>query len=235
MIINTAGDYTLQYTATDACGNTTVVERELTVTSPPRTVLYTDGTFIINELAEDMASNAAAHGAATNVYIPYDPNGATDVEKYIFSSASERPWHSKRASVRRIEIGSSIQPTSTAYWFRNFPFTSMDLENLDMSQVVNAKAMFAYCQSITSLDVSNFDTNNVTNMEQMFYYCSILETIYASNTFVTTQVTASTEMFLNSSNIIGGAGTVWDWQYTDKERAKIDGGVSDPGYFTART
>lgn len=34
MIINTAGDYTLQYTATDACGNTTVVERELTVEAP---------------------------------------------------------------------------------------------------------------------------------------------------------------------------------------------------------
>lgn len=35
MIINEAGEYTLQYTATDACGNTTTVERELVVEAPP--------------------------------------------------------------------------------------------------------------------------------------------------------------------------------------------------------
>ena len=35
MIINEAGEYTLQYTATDACGNSTTVERELTVEAPP--------------------------------------------------------------------------------------------------------------------------------------------------------------------------------------------------------
>ena len=34
MIINTAGEYTLQYTATDACGNSTTVERELVVEEP---------------------------------------------------------------------------------------------------------------------------------------------------------------------------------------------------------
>lgn len=35
MIINDAGEYTLKYTATDACGNSTVVERGLTVEAPP--------------------------------------------------------------------------------------------------------------------------------------------------------------------------------------------------------
>lgn len=35
MIINDAGEYTLKYTATDACGNSTVVERGLTVNAPP--------------------------------------------------------------------------------------------------------------------------------------------------------------------------------------------------------
>ena len=34
MIINTAGEYTLQYTATDACGNSTEVTRQLIVSSP---------------------------------------------------------------------------------------------------------------------------------------------------------------------------------------------------------
>lgn len=35
MIINEAGEYTLQYTATDACGNSTTVQRDLVVTPPP--------------------------------------------------------------------------------------------------------------------------------------------------------------------------------------------------------
>lgn len=34
MIINEAGEYTLKYTATDACGNSTTVERDLVVTEP---------------------------------------------------------------------------------------------------------------------------------------------------------------------------------------------------------
>lgn len=34
MIINTAGDYTLRYTATDECGNSSSVDRSLTVASP---------------------------------------------------------------------------------------------------------------------------------------------------------------------------------------------------------
>lgn len=48
MKINTDGTYTLQYTAVDSCGNETIEERTVIVASP-RTVLYTDGTFIINE------------------------------------------------------------------------------------------------------------------------------------------------------------------------------------------
>lgn len=48
MKIDTDGTYTLQYTAEDSCGNETIEERTVIVASP-RTVLYTDGTFIINE------------------------------------------------------------------------------------------------------------------------------------------------------------------------------------------
>ena len=68
MQIDTAGTYTLKYTAEDECGNVTEVEREVVAEQISyRTVLYTDGTFIINEKDSDQAANEALHGVATHV------------------------------------------------------------------------------------------------------------------------------------------------------------------------
>ena len=280
-----------------------------------RTVLYTDGTFIINEKSTDQAANEALHGVATNVYAPYNPNGSTDAEKYIFTTYTRRPWHGQRANVRHVEIGSPIAPPSTAYWFYAFTdCTSADLENLDTSAVTNMNHMFYDCLALTSLDVTHFDTSAVTNMNHMFngcraltsldvthfdtsavtnmnhmfngcraltsldvthfdtsavtnmsymFYdclaltsldvthfdtsavtnmsymfngCLALATIYASPTFVVSQVTDSGNMFGNmSTNLVGGAGTTWaSSNSTNKTYAHIDGGTADPGYFTAK-
>lgn len=235
MIINDAGEYTLKYTATDACGNSTVVERGLTVEAPPRTVLYTDGTFIINELGEDQATNTALHGQPIDVFAPFDPNGATDKDKYIFSGSDGRDWATYSRQVVSVEIGSLISPTSTAWWFYNFEnCTSMDLTNLDTSNVTSMVNMFYFCQSLTSLDVSGFDTSSVTNMNSMFAQMSALVTIYASELFVVDQVTNSSYMFDDCVSLVGGAGTTYRATYKTKSRARIDNPPDAPGYFTAR-
>ena len=44
MIINEAGEYTLQYNATDACGNSTTVQRDLVVEPPPYYGAVWDGS-----------------------------------------------------------------------------------------------------------------------------------------------------------------------------------------------
>ena len=41
-------------------------------------------------------------------------------------------------------------------------------------------------------------------------------------------------MFLNSTNLIGGAGTKYDSTKTDKTYARIDKGTSAPGYLTVK-
>lgn len=222
MQIDTAGTYTLKYTAEDECGNVTEVTREVVAEQISyRTVLYTDGTFIINESSRDRAANEALHGAATNVYAPFDPNGSTDVEKYIFNSAGTRPWYSERSSILSVEVGEPIQPTSLSYWFQGCSnATSIDLHNVDASLVtsmgfafsscesllaldlshfvapLNAslKSTFANCKSLTQLDVSNLDTSNVTNMSSAFYECSAMEYILIPN-FVTSSVTFINDMF----------------------------------------
>ena len=88
------GTYNLVYIAEDECGNTTLAERVVEVFSL-RTVLYPDGTFIINEKSTDQATNEALHGVATDVYDPFDPNG----EKYILRFRSNGSHLNKIAFV----------------------------------------------------------------------------------------------------------------------------------------
>ena len=238
MIFDEAGTYQIEYTATDDCGNETVAERTVIVEAPPtyRTVLYTDGTFIINESSRDEAANVAAHGQPTNVYAPFDPNGATDADKYIFTISTVL-WKSQRSSIISVEFGSNVSPTDMKFWFYNLTnMTSFDATNLDTSLVTSMQRTFDQCYKIETLDLSSFNTVNVTNMGYMFGACVLLKTIYASTDFVVSQVTSSSDMLFNLPQIVGGAGTTYNSSNpTDKTYAHIDGGTSDPGYFTAKS
>lgn len=196
MQIDTAGTYTLKYTAEDACGNITEVTREVVAEQISyRTVLYTDGTFIINEKSTDIDANVAEHGVATNVYDPFDPNGDTPIKRYEFSTASNRPYQSDIDSITSVEIGSPISPTSMAFWFsacRNC--TSINLNNLDTSFVTSMASLFVNCNALPSLDLSNFNTSNVTDMSGMFEELNQLTSIDISS-FDTSNVTNMRDMF----------------------------------------
>ena len=115
--------------------------------------------------------------------------------------------------------------------FEGSQATTIDVSNFDTSKVTNMSGMFQASQA-TTLDVSNFDTSNVTNMSAMFYSSTNLKTIYVSNKFNTDKVTSSINMFTGSTNLVGGAGTKYNGSHVDKTYARIDGGTSNPGYFT---
>ena len=111
--------------------------------------------------------------------------------------------------------------------------TTLDVSNFNTSNVTDMSAMFSGSQA-TTLDVSNFNTSKVTNMGYMFYNSTNLKTIYVSDKFKTDRVTSSTNMFSGCTSLVGGAGTKYDSTKTDKTYARIDGGTSNPGYFTAK-
>ena len=113
--------------------------------------------------------------------------------------------------------------------------TSLNLSNFNTAAVTQMNHMFYQCEKLTDLDLSSFDTSKVTNMTYMFCSCKEVTSITVSSNFVTDAVTSSSDMFMNCSKLVGGAGTPYDSQKRDATYARIDGGTSNPGYFTGAT
>ena len=122
--------------------------------------------------------------------------------------------------------------TNMSWMFYYSKATTLDVSNFDTSKVTNMGSMFVNSKA-TILDLSNFNTSNVTNMAQMFNSSTNLKTIYVSDKFNTNNVTSSANMFTDSTKLVGGAGTKYNSSYVDKTYARIDGGTSNPGYFTS--
>ena len=110
--------------------------------------------------------------------------------------------------------------------------TNLDVSHFNTANVTKMEGMFLCCAALTSLDLSSFNTANVTDMEQMFYGCENLKTIYVGDEWNTLRVTSSLLMFSECTSLVGGQGTTYAASYVDKAYAHIDGGASNPGYFT---
>ncbi len=124
--------------------------------------------------------------------------------------------------------------TSMSSMFSNCSsLTSLDLSGFDTQNVTDMSYMFSNCSKLSSLDLSGFDTQNVTSMSSMFRYCRKLQTIFIGDNWSTDAVEVSQDLFTDCNNLYGGQGsTVEECELTDKTYAKIDGGASNPGYFT---
>ena len=159
---------------------------------------------------------------------------------YLLNNANNAPeWRSDGtyANVTKVVIDPSFaaaRPTSTRQWFSSMKnLTSITgLSYLNTEKVTSMQSMFWECSKLTSIDVSSFNTAKVTNMYGMFSGCSNLRTIYAGSGWTTNAVTSSGSMFTNCTKLVGGQGTTYSGSHVDKAYAHIDGGTSNPGYFT---
>ena len=156
------------------------------------------------------------------------------ITKVVFdaSFANARPtscymWFdgcSNLTTIEGIEYFNTENVTNMRYMFDDCKsLKSLDLTNFNTENVTDMYYMFAYCTSLESLDLTNFNTAKVTNMAGMFQSCSALKTIYASDKFVTGQVTESTCMFSDCLNLKDYSSSKEDHTYAN---------CGPIGYFT---
>ena len=173
----------------------------------------------------------------TNMNVMFGNSQATTIDVSHFDTSNvtnmQGMFQHSQATIIDVSNFDTSNVTNMQCMFCDSKAATLDVSNFDTSNVTNMQGMFWKSQA-TTLDVSHFDTSNVTNMEVMFAYMTNLKTIYASSKFVTTSVTSSTSMFEKSTNLVGGAGTKYNKSYLDKTYARIDGGTSNPGYFTEK-
>ena len=104
---------------------------------------------------------------------------------------------------------------------------SLNLTNFNTENVTDMSNMFHDCSALTSLDLSNFNTAKVTEMGFMFNVCTALTTIYASDKFVTNQVTYDDYMFYGCTALKGAID--YDANKTGHTYANCDTGYFTPG------
>ena len=115
--------------------------------------------------------------------------------------------------------------------------TSLNVNNFNTSNVIATIQMFLGCSSLETLDLSSFNTGKVSNMSEMFRGCSSLKTIYVGSEWSTSGIKSDgygSGVFSDCTNLVGGAGTTYNYNHVDYTYAHIDGGSSNPGYLTAK-
>ena len=121
--------------------------------------------------------------------------------------------------------------TDMGEMFSGCGFTNIDLTSFDTRNVTRMNGMFDGT-NFYALDLSSFDTGNVTSMITMFNNCKNLHTIYVDDTWTTDKVATDWDMFTGCTSLKGGNGTTYNSSNTGSSYAHVDGGTSNPGYFT---
>ena len=176
-------------------------------------------------------------GTLTFKCSPSKPEGAYDlnqgwyaisenIKKVVFdaSFANARPtscdsWFHycpNLTTIEGIEYFNTENVTNMRYMFCDCrSLKSLDLTNFNTENVTDMYYMFAYCKSLESLDLTNFNTAKVTDMAGMFQSCYALTTIYASDNFVTDQVTYGNNMFNGCEKLNGYDGSKTNYKYAN--------------------
>ena len=128
---------------------------------------------------------------------------------------------------------SSVRNMHNMFYYASSSDGLLDLSDLNVSNVTDMSNLIYYTWLVT-VDLTGWDTRNVTDMTEMFYDSNYLTTIYASESFVTTNVTKSDRIFYMDYGgaFVGGNGTAFTGS-EDITYARIDK-PGKPGFFTKK-
>ena len=153
-----------------------------------------------------------------------------DVSKFNTVNVTNMSYMFSMCKLTSLDVSkfNTVNVTNMNYMFvRCSRLTSLDVTNFNTEKVTNMRGMFFGCVALTSLDVTKFNTEKVTIMGGMFSGCQALTTIYASDKFVTGQVTDGSNMFSNCTNLKGFIDCKNNSDKTDHTYANYK-----TGYFT---
>lgn len=150
---------------------------------------------------------------------------------------------SLRTAFARTKLSEVVLPPMPALTNLRFAFSEVEpLTRADFSQVgangiTNCNSVFKGSYALEEVDLSGL-AGTVEDSAFMFGNMTAtapnmgVRTIYATEELNFADASASNNMFRSCVDLVGGAGTVYDESKRDKAYAHIDGGVSNPGYFT---
>lgn len=165
------------------------------------TILYADGTLIINEKPEDHVANALKHGATllTHGFVS-NLNGHPENDEETGELKSALPWVSLtpddptnewQNKIKKIEFGSELRPSIMYQAFINLgELWEVDTRNLIISSEAPSEDRSAFwrmteafkgCENLRTIDVSNWDVGAVTSMDYVFHDCRKLNVLDVSN------------------------------------------------------
>ena len=128
---------------------------------------------------------------------------------------------------------SNVRNMHNMFYYARSSDGLLDLSDLNVSNVTDMSNLVYYTWIVT-VDLTGWDTRNVTDMTEMFYDSNYITTIYASESFVTTNVTKSERIFYMDYGgaFVGGNGTAFTGS-EDITYARIDK-PGKPGFFTKK-
>ena len=122
--------------------------------------------------------------------------------------------------------------SSADHMFSATHVSTLELPDFTQSRIRDITNMFTDNYYLESLDLTKLPMNKITNLTNAFLDCRKLKTIYVQDDYIPKSVIAQ-GTFNGCTSLVGGSGTKYDPTFIDSTGARIDGGPSNPGYFTA--
>lgn len=115
-------------------------------------------------------------------------------------SPSDWPWYSYRETIKSATVSVTGLKSTRKMFYGCKNMTTVDIKNLDFSQVESMVCMFENCTNLESVDFGNANTSKVTSMMSLFLECEMLKSVNVSS-FDTSNVTHMGSMFAGCYNL----------------------------------